>query len=221
MNLSLGINKPRSVHGRIKNEESQSTTGLTREELKTLAAQDLNTLPAVLSLAHSQQAVIVAASGNESDPTRALPMHLPADYPFVIGVASSNIERDRACFSNWGDVAAPGGDGRSNPGNPNACLPAHSAAPGDPDASLIGLAWHPPDSTADPPSETRPYYRHWSGTSFSAPMVSGLAALVLDEALDGTNSILADDVFEAIRCGSPPPDGVVSVPVTLSSRCLP
>ena len=157
-------------------------------------------------------------------------MHLPADYPFIMGVSASTIDRERACFSNWGDIAAPGGDGRPSANNPadRPCLPAHSAAvdstvtaPGTrdvADASLIGLAWHLPDSQAggSPP----PYYRYWSGTSFSAPLVSGLAALVLDAGFDDAGWMAPDQVFETIRCGSPPPDGVINVPATLF-RCIP
>lgn len=232
MNLSLGIQKPRSLHGLVGKNELISLTGLTTEDLETLVKDDLDTLAAVLSVAHSRKGVVLAAAGNDSTQTRALPMHLPADYPFVMGISASTIDRERACFSNWGDIAAPGGDGRPSVNNPTdrPCLPAHSVAAGGSatvpgardvaDASIIGLASRLPDSQAGDPSPP-PYYRYWSGTSFSAPLVSGLAALVLDASFDGTSWLSPDQVFEAIRCGSPPPDGVVNVPVTLSPRCLP
>lgn len=193
-------------------------------ETTVLAQDTIESLQAAVGLAHSRGIVVVAAAGNDSYVgTQALSPHLSAAYPSAIGVAASNVRRERACFSNWGDVSAPGGDGGPNPGLqktlesrlpagrsvPGHCLPSADLCQGKCDDALISLGLT---------SETKYYY--WSGTSFSTPLVSGLAALVLDPSTKPRSWLPVDDVFGAIRCGAPTGDGVINAPATLF-RCLP
>jgi subtilisin family serine protease len=154
----------------------------------------------------------------------ALSPHLPAAYPSVIGVAASNTSRERSCFSNWADVSAPGGEGGLGEVPdlstdelfdtiPSSCAPVSNECKGNCPNALISM------STSSPTG-----YAYWTGTSFSTPLVSGLAALIFDagvsENLCGTDWVSPNAVFEAIRCGAPTPDGVINVPATLF-RCLP
>jgi hypothetical protein len=209
INLSLGVLKPASDDA----ESTEQEIITIDPSLEVLVDDTVESLRAAVLLAHNRGAVVVAAAGNDSYVEgKPLPPQIPARYPFVIGVAGSNVYRERACFSNWGDVSAPGGDARSDE-MPGPCEPKAIECSGDCDEAVISLV-RPPDMD----------YAYWRGTSFSAPLVSGLAALVLDagasKTICGTTWVSPDQVFEAIRCGAPTPDGVISVPATLY-RCLP
>jgi hypothetical protein len=122
-------------------------------------------LKRVEALVQDRGAVVVAAAGNDSyqDVGVALLAEMPAGHPDVIGVAASTRDGERACFSNRGDVAAPGGDGEGT------CVVPNCAGDHDP-RCLISLV-----------NESQPGYRYWVGTSFATPLVSGLSALVVQE----------------------------------------
>jgi len=228
-NLSLGIHKPRSIHRSYEDwmaSELEMESDQLHKILQDLDRDRLESLHIALFAAYQQGAVVAAAAGNESTENQALPMHLPADYPFVIGVESSNVDRERSYFSNWGDVAAPGGgrapmvEGMKEPSGTS------EASPDTCGQAVVGLFWNLPEGAEESAKgATRPYYAYWRGTSFATPQVSGLAALVLDGSVTpcifGKKWAAPERVFEAIRCGAPPSDGVISVPSTLSSRCLP
>ncbi len=224
LNLSMGVLRPRLPEGTHTEEVGEEVVMEVDLETTVLAQDTIESLQAAVGLAHSRGIVVVAAAGNDSYVgTQALSPHLPAAYPSAIGVAASNVRRERACFSNWGDVSAPGGDGGPNPGLqktlesrlpagrsvPGHCLPSADLCQGKCDDALISLGLT---------SETKYYY--WSGTSFSTPLVSGLAALVLDPSTKPRSWLPVDDVFGAIRCGAPTGDGVINAPATLF-RCLP
>lgn len=209
INLSLGVLKPALDDA----ESTDREVVIIDDSLEVLVEDTVESLRAAVLLAHSRGMVVVAAAGNDSYVEgKPLPPQIPAKYPFVIGVAGSNVYRERACFSNWGDVSAPGGDARSDE-MPGPCEPKTIECSGDCDEAVISLV-RSPDMD----------YAYWRGTSFSAPLVSGLAALVLDagasKSICGTTWVSPDQVFGAIRCGAPTPDGVISVPATLY-RCLP
>jgi hypothetical protein len=213
INLSLGVLKPASDDA----ESTDREVVIIDDSLEVLVEDTVESLRAAALLAHSRGAVVVAAAGNDSYVEgKPLPPQFPAKYPFVIGVAGSNIYRERACFSNWGDVSAPSGDG--GPDDEKSlefpCVPKHGACKGGCDQALISLVWNLPDHVQASPASSRPYYTYWSGTSFSAPLVSGLAALVLDAGASRSICPLAppdwvhpDRVHEAIRCGASTGDG--------------
>jgi hypothetical protein len=148
INLSLGVARPGSL----------SDAGLAETE------QWIESLSAQLMVARDLGAVIVAAAGNGSNQGTVEPMEYPAADDFVIGVAAVNPSGYRSCFSDAGDVAAPGGEGGKQ---------CESAAimtcTGDCDLALISWASQSPTD-----------YAYWAGTSFATALVSGEAALRLE-----------------------------------------
>lgn len=98
--------------------------------------------------------LIVAAAGNEERHTLA---QYPAAYRFVIGVVASDHHGNQASYANDGDVLAPGGDGDCGKTNSDATS-----------ANLDCLA------VLNSQSQTGASY--WKGSSFSAGIVSGVAA---------------------------------------------
>ncbi|HEU5099285.1 MAG TPA: S8 family serine peptidase, partial [Roseiflexaceae bacterium] len=147
INLSLGVHPPPDA----------AALGLPAE----IAA-----LATAMLAADGFGIVVVAAAGNDGNVDA---MQLPASYPKVIGVAASSAQRGRGCFSNRGDIGAPGGDGRASD-----CLPAIERCTDDCAAGVISLAM-----IHDPSRDTG--YLYWSGTSFAAPLASGAAALAIEQ----------------------------------------
>jgi subtilisin family serine protease len=168
----------------------------------------------LLLVADCAEIVVVAASGNNSAKAR-LPegANVPANWPEVIGVASSNKSREMACFSNKGNVAAPGGDGVQSKYNPEGCIGATSHCKQDKDCknAVIGPIKKEDDNTG---------FAFWNGTSFSAPLVAGLAACVIQK---GQWIISAERVRQCIMDGATDPDpdnymgaGIINIPRTLA-----
>lgn len=187
INLSLGVHQP-------PNPEEY---GLPEE---VVSLQD------TVQKAIEHGAVVVAAAGNDSYNTtpKATSMEIPANNPRVIGVAASNRARKRGCFSNEGDIAAPGGDGINLPGGgkENSCKVPKDVCQmnlnPNPSPCLISLVHKP-----------NPGYAYWVGTSFSTPLVSGLAALTLEKAR-GTIILMssvnvAQTISSTITAGACPP----------------
>lgn len=112
---------------------------------------------------------IVAAAGNDSadDPLNPRGAAYPAAFDNVIGVAASNQEGARSCYSNEGDVYAPGGDGGDD--GTDACAPLVSACGSDfanCEYGVISLTLRNPGMG----------FGLWVGSSFATPIASGLAA---------------------------------------------
>jgi subtilisin family serine protease len=145
----------------------------------------------ILRVAHCARIVVVAAAGNDSaNQPQPEPAQLPANWLPIIGVAGSNQAGQRGCFSNRGDLAAPGGDGRPDRHDPTRCVPANDACDnGDCPTAIIGPVLKTNDNTG---------FAYWSGSSFAAPMVAGLAALVMER---GGGQLSPQEVRRFIECG--------------------
>ena len=145
--------------------------------------------------------VIVAAAGNESDAGNILAPQLPASFEdsfdAVLAVAGSTYKRERAFYANRGTLAAPGG-GDNTPGceaeppcDPGTTTPCWCS----PDHWLIGVGTQR-NAGAGPPVTWR--YSAWVGTSFAAPLVSGLAAAAFLAAGDASD--LAEQMRQPQAC---------------------
>lgn len=180
-NLSLGIHVP-------------PPAATEQFELPEVSIEVFHTL---IQLAYCQDIVVVAAAGNNSETSFPPELaDLPADWSSVISVAASNKDNQRSCFSNHGDIAAPGGDGR---------LP-QGPIPGDPPPLGCESRLSECDDGNCPFGIVGPVYNDsdielvfWNGSSFSSPLVAGLAARVLSES---TFELSPDDVRHIIECGA-------------------
>jgi len=179
---------------------------------------DLLSLNYVLEVANCLDAVAVSAAGNSSGKSRIpRPASVPAGMAGVIAVAANNTGLDRSCFSNCGNVAAPGGDGRdlNQPADGNCKPRVDQCSDGDCPAALIGPALKPPFD-----NENNVEYVFWSGSSFSAPLTSGLAALVVNV---GGGRFSPERVRKLIECGAIQRDdyalgaGIIHVPSTMAA----
>lgn len=178
LNFSLGVHQPRDF-------------------AKENWPAEIVSLDEALGNARGRGAVVVAASGNDSyDSDDQRPMQLPADWDYVIGVAASNQDAKFACYSNHGDVLAPGADG--GPGRDSKCRPiAHTCDPDKADCAygVISLRSQPDIG-----------YRFWVGTSFAAPLVSGQAALLLGGGLPSAQvpPCIRDTMVDPSNAGGQP-----------------
>lgn len=164
-------------------------------------AESLDPLSTTLSLARSHGMVIVAAAGNRiNDKNSVAVMQPPASHQAVIGVGASNAQGGLACFSKrvvkglGPRIAAPGGDAwvvsqcnaqekfrrcvnerkwlRLLEGLYKIVDQTPPTALSDACANLLlGM-------TFDPTTDTYGY-ANWMGTSFATPIISGWAALEL------------------------------------------
>jgi len=116
-----------------------------------------------IDYAYSKGVVIVVAAGNEAIDTGNYGM---ATSDKVLAVAATDLDDQRANFSNWGriSVAAPGLEILS--------LRARRTD------TMLGIEGIKYTAGANYVGEDRRYYRA-SGTSFSAPLVTGLASLMI------------------------------------------
>jgi len=158
----------------------------------------VESLETPLALARACGAVLVASAGNDSAGAR-----IPAAYPFVLGVAGSNINDKQACFSNTGDVAAPSGD---NGPDPLLCTSMIEDCADFPDYCVVSLAMHTAPESG---------YAYWTGTSFSAPLASGLAALVLEKLSLDPRDVPPDEVYNRIKRGANTAFDIIDVQNTL------
>ena len=110
----------------------------------------------------------VAAAGNDSALlTTPAPMLFPAQHDAVLGVTAVNWNASAlACFANEGEIAIWGGGiGRGSNSCDFATIVAQCLDQSHPEYCVTG--WDPSSSTN---------YAYGLGTSFAAPLVSGLAA---------------------------------------------
>jgi subtilisin family serine protease len=221
VNLSLGTQVPTDAElpaaGQAAIQQMVTNAGinpLSRSSLPIAA------LEAPVRLLRALGAVIVAASGNNSavPPDFVAPANVPAGYAPVIAVGASNQAGGLSCFSNAASLAAPGGEGFDLSASPATCSPYFtSCIRSNPDCEYGVISYV---------YRVRKGYAFWAGSSFSTPMVSGLAALLLEA------GVTADDAGPALACGItggrqalPAPAalglGVIRVPETLQAPCVP
>lgn len=189
INLSLGLHYPRRRCLTI------GCSSVDRYALGTYGLpDDIIPLEKTLKWAYERNSVIVAAAGNISFPGEKIGYFtIPSDYDFVIGVASSNINGYPSCFSHPGDVYAPGGDGVGS----NCDVLGGGKSP------ITDLDAIRPLSIFSKRKSENEDYTFWAGTSFSAPMVSGLAALLLEARVDSK-----DIPATIIRCAEQTGGGI-------------
>lgn len=189
INLSLGIQKPRRLpdgpeRQRLLAEIEAHGAEIYAAYRMSSAEVAIESLHTATLLAYQSGAVIVAAAGNDSvHGYNQLESELPGAYPFVLSVAASGPQGMPACYSNLGDIVAPGAQAELDPsedGNEGTvphCRPlaaACTSANADPANCAYGLISL---TTTLAPGAAGPYgYAYWVGTSFATPLVSGAAA---------------------------------------------
>lgn len=139
--------------------------------------KDVESLRTLVAAAYCHGMVVVAASGNDSPLSGGSrsDRYIPAIWEPTLAAGATQGGLVRSCFSNAADVYAPGGAGTAS------CEPAFSTCLAAGNCGIYGLLG-PVSLTSQQPSG----YAYWAGTSFSAPLVSGLAAQVIcDEARAG------------------------------------
>jgi subtilisin family serine protease len=140
-------------------------------------------LQAAVDYAYSKGVVIVVAAGNEGAELKDYGI---AGSDKVLTVATTGFEDQRVVFSNWGNVsvAAPGLDILS--------LRARRTD------TMLGMEGVKYTAGAAYVGEDKRYYRA-SGTSFSAPIVAGLASLLMANDPTLTNRQVMNIIKSAAR----------------------
>jgi subtilisin family serine protease len=176
--------------------------------------EEVTSLKTLLSAAACHNFIVVAAAGNAPGGWQ-----VPADFPGVIDVMASTLEGEKACYSNEGQIAAPGG---GPPGDGITDLPSCLS-----DMKTLYDACGDREFAEQQPlncsalvisqisqSEEFPAgYAYGAGTSFSAPLVSGLAALIQEA---GWSPEVGDwiprDVIEESIMFTTHHNGIIDVP---------
>ncbi|NND66026.1 MAG: S8 family serine peptidase, partial [Halioglobus sp.] len=133
-----------------------------------------------IDYAHGKNAVVVVAAGNEAVPAENQSV---AGLPNALTVAATGYDDTRSVYSNYGagiDLAAPGDDILSLRARRTDLLKNLPGVDYETESAFVG--------------EDRRYYRA-SGTSFAAPIVSGVAALVIAN----NPELSADEVMRVLK----------------------
>lgn len=135
--------------------------------------------------------VIVASAGNANVNTSSF----PAAGPGIVSVGSTNLDGYRAPYSSYGanlDVVAPGGDTRES------VIDGILTAGGTWVSGFWeGLEQRPELEASDPALDKRGYYVGVQGTSFAAPAISGIVALMKDA--DKNNQLTSSQIVEILQ----------------------
>jgi serine protease len=138
-----------------------------------VTASDIPGIVSAIHFAHARGAVVVGASGNESDSQIAY----PARDSDAISVGATTLDRCLADYSNGGarlDLVAPGGGNDATLQGDASCHPERNL----PDIYQMTFA--------DPSSPGRfSFPGGWYGTSMAAPQVSAAAAMVIASGVIG------------------------------------
>ena len=126
-------------------------------------------------LANNPKLVIVASAGNSGD-TQNWDVNFPANMPGVVAVGATNLAGRRTGYSSFGEtlgVVAPGGDLYS-PSKIGGILTTGG--------TWLDKFWQdPPKSAWGDALDKKGGYMWVQGTSFSAPVVAGVFALMKGE----------------------------------------
>jgi len=158
-------------HAQIINLSLEFTPGIT--------ASDIPELIAALHYAHSHDVLVVAAAGNEGEPTVAY----PAKAPDVISVGATTEHGCLAAYSNDGSnltLVAPGGGPDANlPGDPN-CLPEKPVGRDVFQETFTGSSF-----------KQFGFPSGYEGTSMATPHVAATAALIIASGVLGPHPTVA------------------------------
>lgn len=163
------------------------------------------TLSSAVRRAYAAGVTMVASAGNEAqDPGFSGDADYPAAFPEVIGVAATDLLGRRAPYSNYGpsvDCAAPGGDnGQDADGN------------GDPDGILA--------QSFNNSQFTNFQFYYGNGTSFSAPHVTGIAALLYARGVTSPEAISNAILYSAKDVGGSGKDNEFGFGIASARRAL-
>ncbi|MEZ4615041.1 MAG: S8 family serine peptidase [Caldilineaceae bacterium] len=183
---------------------------------------EVQSLKQLLRYGYDHGALIVAAAGNDfafgqDDSPWS---ETPADYDFVISVGGSTNSGTRSCFSNNGDLFAPAGEGIGD-------------CSGSPSRECVNTPTNCIVSTIhDDQGATNGSFGYWVGSSFAAPQVSGLAALVQEALTTSTvhasgqvTTVPPSKIAAVLHCGTTTGTDVGAVKIidvtkALSAGCL-
>jgi subtilisin family serine protease len=153
-------------------------------------------------------AMIVAASGNDSaKEVGNLRSQIPGRYPEVISVAASTSKGEKANFSNHGNLMAPGG-GKAAPDQENDDIAKKGMSQSELEEFAVISIVPKIDST-----DTG--FAYWQGTSFATPLVTGVAALMLEKCLRSGDTLEPKEIKDLMLQHSR--DGVINVLTTLAA----
>jgi len=173
----------------------------------TFSSTDARTIALIAALnqatayAHSQGALLIASAGNGDNQSHGINhdngnyITIPAQSDHVLGVSAlapvgyalgSTDFDGLASYSNFGttivDFSGPGGDSQllsPGPSNPNCTLAINPAPPLSPTNSITQPCWAFDLVVSSCRGTTTRNVCFVSGTSMSAPAVSGVAALIV------------------------------------------
>ncbi|GAB4579219.1 MAG: hypothetical protein Fur0022_19570 [Anaerolineales bacterium] len=161
----------------------------------------------VIRLLYELGAVLVAAAGNDSAQVPGVHLkQIPATYPEVIAVAASTFTRTKANFSNLGDILAPGGGTAA----PDVVSPYYNreAEPLEvyQKQNVTGIVLKLRQDQSG--------YAYWLGTSFSAPFVTGLVALMIEKLKQEKQALHPYHIRTLVLKHSP--EGIINIPAILA-----
>ena len=192
--------------------------------LRTDDDPNLPHLKVVLRAANAVGAVIVAAAGNNSaELPEPADIGFPArftgsdDEPYVVGVAASDPNGIRSCYSNKGDIAAPAGTGGPDGAGNDCALRINSWSadpiPCDSEHGMGQCGYGVINLTSEGAG-------YMTGTSYAAPKISGAAAVAFE--VGASNREVVECMLERSAAYSDPDlgAGILNLDHILSGAAL-